>query len=207
MIFSWRLPLPGRDPFADEQTSARAMRFGLLLFLAALAMLFAATLIGFAMIRVQLALEWPRDLPALPLVLWLSTVVLLASSGTVQWAMHTMRRGDRRACNTAMMLTTLLGFVFLLMQAAAWFSWLAAITDFWAGSDAYRFALTCFYVLTGLHAAHVLGGLLPMFVITRRAFRGTYTAERHRGVELIAVYWHFLDVVWLILFASLLIGV
>ncbi|MFH1681903.1 MAG: cytochrome c oxidase subunit 3 [Candidatus Eisenbacteria bacterium] len=63
-----------------------------------------------------------------------------------------------------------------------------------------------FYMLTGLHAAHVLGGLIALAVVTARAHRGAYSAADHAGIELCARYWHFLDIVWIVLFAVLLVG-
>ena len=60
-----------------------------------------------------------------------------------------------------------------------------------------------FYVLTALHALHVLGGILPMAVVTRNALQHRYTPENHRGVTYVGMYWHFLDVAWLGLYATL----
>ena len=67
-----------------------------------------------------------------------------------------------------------------------------------------RFLLTAFYVLTGMHAVHVIGGLVPLVVITRRAFAGRDDPQ-HAGVIYTAMYWHFLDAVWLVLFVTMLI--
>jgi cytochrome c oxidase subunit III len=64
-----------------------------------------------------------------------------------------------------------------------------------------------FYFLTGLHAVHVLGGLIPMFFVTVRAARLGYTRENHRSVAYLAMYWHFLDVAWITLYLTLLWGV
>ena len=62
-----------------------------------------------------------------------------------------------------------------------------------------------FYLLTGLHALHVVGGLVPLAVTTARAWQGKYTAVAHAGVEHVALYWHFLDVIWLVLFGVLVL--
>ena len=94
--------------------------------------------------------------------------------------------------------TLALAGVFLAMQALAW-------TELWrahATIESGLYAWT-FYVLTGLHAAHVLGGLPPMVVTFRRALQGRYTADDHAGVVLCAMYWHALDVIWLLLYATL----
>ncbi|MFH0982206.1 MAG: cytochrome c oxidase subunit 3 [Planctomycetota bacterium] len=66
-----------------------------------------------------------------------------------------------------------------------------------ASTGMYMFS---FYLLTGLHGAHVIGGLVPLTVVTTKAFRGRYTRDYYPGVKYVAMYWHFLDVVWLVMF-------
>jgi heme/copper-type cytochrome/quinol oxidase subunit 3 len=60
-----------------------------------------------------------------------------------------------------------------------------------------------FYFLTALHAAHVLGGIIPMGFVTAASFRGIYVRTSHQGLHLLSMYWHFLDIVWLVLFTVL----
>ena len=93
------------------------------------------------------------------------------------------------------------GLVFLGIQAVAWVELVEQnllITD-----NLYAWT---FYVLTGLHAAHVVGGLPPMLVTCWRAMHARYGPENHRGIAYTAMYWHFLDGVWLVLYATLWIG-
>lgn len=193
-------------PFSDPRARFLAGHFGMRLFLLSLAILFAASLVGFLVIRVLTADEWPRDFPPLPRILWLSTGVLIASSVTCQWAVAGARRDRQTAVRVGMLVTTLLGFVFLALQVVAGTSWLGVVSDRWAESETFRFALASFYVLTGLHALHVVGGLVPMTIVTVRAFRGRYGPERHAGVTYCALYWHFLDVVWIVLLLSIALG-
>ena len=101
--------------------------------------------------------------------------------------------------------TLALGFAFLAVQTIAWSQWVGPTGEVLQGSNRV-FLVTSFYVLTAVHAAHVVGGLIPMTVVAVRARRGAYTADHHAGVEYCAMYWHFLDVVWVILFTLLLIG-
>ena len=69
-----------------------------------------------------------------------------------------------------------------------------------------RYLLTSFYVLTGIHAAHIVGGLIPLIIVATRATTGRYTPAYYPGVRYTAMYWHFLDVVWLTLFVTLQLG-
>jgi cytochrome c oxidase subunit 3 len=192
-------------PFGDHASRFGAGRLGLSIFLVSLAMLFAASLLGFVIIRIQTRAYWP-ELPSLPAGLWLSTIVLIVSSITMQWALSGIRAGDQRRLRIGMILTFSLGVAFLLIQTACWVKWFQTVSPFWTDSGEVRYALTNFYVLTGLHALHVIGGIIPMVIVMRHAFGGQYRTESHSGVHYIAMYWHFLDVVWIILFLTLLIG-
>ena len=174
------------------------------LFLVSLAILFASSLIGYVVIRL-LVVDDPLDLPSLPRGLWLSTLVLVASSGTMQMAVIAARRGQLKRLSRGMTATTLLGFLFLVIQALCWIQWAGPMEEALAQSP-QAYLLTSFYVLTGLHAVHVLGGLVPLMVVTSRVWAGRYSAEHHPGVIYCAMYWHFLDGVWLVLFPTIMLG-
>ena len=165
-------------------------------------MLFGATLIAFIVLRLQIGRKWP-DLPPLPRILWLSTLTILLSSATMQWGVRAIRRGRAMQLRFGMLATVVLGLAFIGMQAIAWIEWLPPAIERWADSNAWRFALMVFYVFTAVHAAHVIGGLVPMALVTSRAINGRYSPGDYAGVQYCAMYWHFLDVVWLVLFAVL----
>ncbi|MCH8805303.1 MAG: heme-copper oxidase subunit III [Planctomycetes bacterium] len=173
---------------------------GMTLFLISLGVLFAASLIGYAIIRVAADVWPPPGMPRLPRALWLSTVILLVSSGTVQWALHSARTGRQKRLRAAMLSTTLLGFLFLACQTVIWFALVAANMPMTLNLYAFLF-----YVLTGLHAAHVVAGLIPLVIVSINAFRGRYSQRSHAGLRYCAMYWHFLDGVWLVLFAVLVV--
>jgi heme/copper-type cytochrome/quinol oxidase subunit 3 len=129
-----------------------------------------------------------------------STLALLVSSFTMQRAVAAGRSGDPRQ-GGMMVVTVLLALAFLVMQGVAWAQLVRenlTITD-----NLYAWS---FYVLTGLHAAHVIGGLPPMAITTWRAMRGRYGPDNHRGIVYCAMYWHFLDAVWIVLYATLWFG-
>jgi cytochrome c oxidase subunit 3 len=173
-------------------------RLGMRLLVCALGMLFVATLTGYLAIRGEAATWPPPGVPKLPPALWISTLLIVLSSVTAQWAVRGIRRGLQAPLRNGLLLTALLGVAFLVNQSINWFALVAV--HFTAKTNLYGFL---FYLLTGLHAAHVIGGLVPLGVVTVRAWRGAYTSASHGGVEYTATYWHFLDVVWLILFAVL----
>lgn len=201
------------SPFRNAAARYAAGRMGMFLFLASLAMLFVAGLVGYGIIRIN-APAWPVDLPHLPRTLLISTALLAISSGSIQLAFSSARSRQLHRATWLMLLTLALGAAFLFMQLVAWFSWLSDVADWWAESEAYRWALTSFYVLTGIHALHVLGGLIPIAVSTvtirRRAAKAdsdeASTTVPHAGIHYCALYWHFLGIVWLVLYLVLLIG-
>jgi cytochrome c oxidase subunit 3 len=183
-----------------EHSGADVGRIGMVLFLAALSMLFGASIVAYLITRANNAAQWPPEgSPALPGVLWLSTLVILASSVTMWLTTRHQARGETVPFRRWFLLTLLLGVIFMVLQVAGWLQLAAAGAGM--GSSLYAFT---FYLLTGLHAAHVLGGVLPMAFMTRWAFAGDYDdPERGGRVRLLGVYWHYLDLVWVIMFVLL----
>lgn len=191
------------SPFEDLRERHRAGVFGMLIFIGSLAMIFAATILGVVVVRLEDGGPWPPEgLPGLPSTLAWSTLVLLFSSGTMWRADRAAVRGDAPGLARWMIATFLLALGFLGFQAAAWWELLDASLGF---SD-HLWAWTV-YVLTALHALHVLGGVGPMAFVVRRALRHGYSVEDHRGVTLVGLYWHFLGLAWLGLYGTLLWGV
>jgi cytochrome c oxidase subunit III len=172
---------------------------GFTLFLVSLGMLFAASMVGFLVIRVRADAWPPAGVPGLPVGLWIGTGILLVSSVTAHGALRSARAGNSAAVGPALAVTWALGALFLTIQIVNWLGLMAA--EMTAGSSLYGFT---FYMLTGLHGAHVIGGLIPVAVVTAKAFRGAYTADEHRGVTYAAMYWHFLDGIWLVMFLSMI---
>lgn len=172
----------------------------MLIFIASLAMIFAASILAVMVVRFDDDGVWPpAGMPALPVTLLWSTIVLLASSATQVLASRAASRGDVRGLRRWMIITLALAIAFLGMQGWAWSDLVDRGLDF----SQHLYAWT-FYFLTGLHAIHVIGGVIPMCFVTARAVRLGYTREDHRGVAYVAMYWHFLDVAWIILYLTLL---
>jgi len=134
----------------------------------------------------------------MPPILWLSTAMLLASSGTLEWSRRRIAAGDIRGLKRGLAVTAGLGAAFLIGQLAAWRS-LAVQGAYISSSPRSAF----FYLLTGAHGAHLLGGLGALGIIVWKAYAGRYGVASHAGVSVFALYWHFMALLWLYLFVLL----
>ncbi|MCS7311813.1 MAG: cytochrome c oxidase subunit 3 [Acidobacteria bacterium] len=170
-------------------------QIGLWALLVTISMLFA----GFtsAYLARRAAGEW-TPIP-LPRVLWLNTLILLASSATMEVARRTLRSWNLRALKRWLGITMVLGLAFLRGQFVAWKS-LEQQGIFLPTNPHGSF----FYLLTAVHGLHVLGGLIALGVVWFRAWRERYTPY-HPAIGLCATYWHFMDLLWVYLFVLLFI--
>ena len=193
---------PDADPPVHESQDPfrkwTAGTLGMTLLLITLGVLFAAGVAAYIIILIAKTKGPPPETFKLPGMLWVSTAVILISSATMQFALSAARRNAQAALRNSLVATFLLGVIFLISQTAAWYQ-IAGIET----TPEQRFYVVSFWFLTVLHGLHVLGGLIPLAMTTACAFRGGYTPEHHPGVSYTAMYWHFLDVVWLILFGVL----
>jgi len=182
--------------------------FGMYLFLAALTMLFGASVLVYLLMRFGVFPEEadPPPLGALsvPWPLWISTLVILASSLTIHRALDSVRHERQQRFRSALVFTLLLAVMFLLVQAP---SLGVLLVDHFAQLNAeggfQLYGLVFFLIV--VHAAHLLGGLIPLGAVTYKAHLGRYDHEHYGPVKYLAMYWHFLDAVWLIMFAMFLI--
>jgi cytochrome c oxidase subunit 3 len=172
-------------------------RIGLWLFLLSDAFVFA----GLLTVRINLlGLTRPHLNQFLGLIV---TVVLLISSFFMNRGETAMAHGDKKGFMTNTMITFVLGLVFLLGVVAV--EWPTAASEGLTPSSGAAGAV--FYMMTGMHAFHVFTGLLFILVVMNNARKDVYSAEKHWGVEAAAVYWHFVDLVWIIFYPALyLIG-
>ena len=197
---------------------AIGLRYGMILFIASEVMFFVAWFwIFFEMalfhhFRTASAIEevrmawaaWPpkgiETVSAwhLPLV---NTLTLLLSGTTVTWAHHALQTGDRKGARNGLIMTVLLGIVFTAIQA---FEYHHILTEkLFYSEEASNAGLygSSFFMATGFHGFHVLIGTIFLAVCLIRLMRGGFTPKQHFGFEAAAWYWHFVDVVWLFLFA------
>ena len=115
-------------------------------------------------------------------------------------AVQNVRAERQTRFRTALALTLLLSVAFLLLQAPGM---AALLNDHFANTTTALYGLV--FMLVIVHAAHVIGGLIPLGVITAKANQGRYDHEHHAPVKHIAMYWHFLDAVWIVMFFVLMV--
>jgi cytochrome c oxidase subunit III len=130
---------------------------------------------------------------------WLPTIntaLLLSSGVTLTIAHHALRLNQRGKTLAFMWATVILGFIFLCVQG---YEYIHAYRDLNLKLTSGAYGST-FFMLTGFHGFHVLVGMLMLLFITLRLHKGHFTPQRHFGFEGAAWYWHFVDVVWLVLY-------
>lgn len=179
---------------AAGSSSSSAAKVGLGVFLAVVASLFALFISAYA-IRMQLP-DW-RDVP-LPRVLWLNTGMLILSSVALHNARESAREGENEALKLGLLAAGVTALAFLSGQLLAW-RLLTAEGYFLASNSANAF----FYVLTGIHGLHLLGGLIALGRTMAKAWRGIAPERLQLSLDLCATYWHFLLLVWLVLLSIL----
>jgi cytochrome c oxidase subunit 3 len=182
--------------FTDERavrgTSSPVM--GMVLFVAGEAMFFAALFAAYFAARAA-APVWPParfgalDIP-IPAAL---TAILVSSSVVLQFGVRAIRRGQMVTFERLLGLTILLGLAFLALQGYDY-----AQLEFGIKGGIYP---SLFYVMTGLHMAHVVGGVVLLSIVAAQSATGQISVQRHEPVEAATIYWHFVDVVWLCLFS------
>lgn len=192
---------PDRGHASSAGASARpvdAGALGMVAFIAALTMFFGASVVIYLIMR-HTHQPWPpRGFPALPSSLWLSTLAIVFSSITIHGAVLAAQRDDTVGLRRNLVATLILGIGFLGLQVYAWHKiWTQVAVE----ADRASSYLKMFYVLTGLHAVHVLGGLVPLVIVTLNAYRDMYGRKKNAGIRYTATYWHFLDAVWCVVFA------
>jgi cytochrome c oxidase subunit III len=183
-------------PIAHQSSRVTAVVLGMFLFIASEVMLFGSFFTAYFFVRVvNEAPEWPPAGFHLPVfVAGVNTAILLTSSFTMHWALQSIKRGNRAGMQAGLVLTLAMGLTFLLTQFIEY-----ARIGFTPHDTAFG---SVFFGLTGLHGAHVFVGLTILTIVTIRAFRGHYTPEHHHGVEVPGIYWHFVDVMWIVVYTT-----
>jgi cytochrome c oxidase subunit III len=185
-------------PPAHQSSRVDSRVLGMLLFIASEIMLFGAFFTAYFFVRVVHDIDWPPEAFHLPkFVAGVNTAILVTSSFTIHWALQSIKRDDRSGLRAGLFLTLALGLVFLLTQVREY-----SRVGFAPADGAFG---TIFYGLTGLHGAHVFVGLTLLTVATVRAFRGHFSAAHHHGVEIPGIYWHFVDVMWIVVYVTIYI--
>jgi len=183
--------------------------------------IFGCFLLSYMTARISTRVPWPNPSEVfalriggsdIPLILIaIMTFVLISSSGTMAMAVNFGYRHDRRKTAILMLLTAALGATFVGMQA---FEWTKLITEGvrpWGNPwGAAQFG-SCFFMITGFHGTHVTIGVIFLIIVARKVWRGDYDTGRrgfftsrtgrYENVEIMGLYWHFVDLVWVFIFA------
>ena len=185
-------------PPANVSSRVDSRLLGIYIFIASEIMLFGSFFTALFFARVIVGADvWPPEGFHLPVYLALvNTVILVTSSFTMHWALQSVKRNYRAGLIAGLTLTFLLGLTFLLIQAREY-------SRIGFGPGDHAFAST-FFGLTGLHGAHVFIGLTLLAFALVRAIRGHFgpDAHDHLGVEIPGIYWHFVDVMWIIVYVT-----
>ncbi|NBC11356.1 MAG: hypothetical protein GVY24_06410 [Planctomycetes bacterium] len=194
----------GRDAYRPPLPTARRLgTFGIVLFLISLSMLFLFSLIGYVVYRLHLADAGSvKHLPLgeldLPLYLWLSTLIIVVSSAILHYAGISVAHERQGAFRKAIAATAALAVLFLIVQVPA-LADLYTSVELAGGEGSPLPRLVMMLII--LHAIHVVGGIVPLGVIAAKARRGAYDHEHHHPITHFALYWHFLGVVWIVMFS------
>jgi len=163
--------------------------------LTAIIMLFAG--LSSAYIVLRGVPEWQNI--TVPRVVWGSTLILMASSVAIEFARQAVRKNQTAGLKQWMAVSGILGIAFLIGQFVAWRQLVAAGVYL-----ATTLHSSFFYVLTGAHALHLFGGLVGLAYVLQKAFANKLTATNHEPLRAFALYWHFMDVVWIYCFVLLI---
>lgn len=184
---------------SDQPAPTGVGTLGMKLFIASLSFIFAASILLYVLLLAPVESPTIEYLPAIAAGVFVSTVLILASSVTLRRGNQAIRAGRCDDLATWLRRTLWLGYGFGAVQTANWILVWVAVDPFSSGNRHAGF----FIVLTIVHALHVVGGIVRLVQITRRAQAGEFSAERHEPVTNMAMYWHFLDVVWLLLVVAI----
>src|SRR5438105_1785872 len=188
-------------PTAHQSSRVDARVLGMLLFIASETMLFGSFFTAYFFVRVvnpSAPSTWPPPPFHFPVfVAGVNTAILVTSSFTMHWALQSIKRGNRPGFLAGMTLTFLMGLAFLSTQVIEYLH-----VGFNTSDGAFA---SVFFGLTGLHGAHVFIGLTLLAMVLVRSFRGHFSSAEHRGVNVPGIYWHFVDVMWIVVYFTVYI--
>ncbi|MGB3391784.1 MAG: heme-copper oxidase subunit III family protein [Pseudaminobacter sp.] len=210
--------------WASDQRTFKNVSWGkamMWIFLLSDTFVFGCFLLSYMTARMSTAVPWPNPSEvfglhvggvSVPLLLIaIMTFVLISSSGTMAMAVNYGYRRQRRKTATLMLVTAVLGAMFVGMQAFEWTKLISEGVRPWSNPwGAEQFGAT-FFMITGFHGTHVTIGVIFLIIIARKVLRGDYDTERpgfftsrkgnYESVEIMGLYWHFVDLVWVFIFA------
>ena len=202
-----------QDWSSDKQTFhapwGKAMMW---IFLLSDTFIFSCFLIAYMKVRITTTVPWPNPsevfaleafgYPVPLLLIAIMTFILITSSGTMAMAVNFGYRKNRKVVVWLMTITALLGVSFVGMQVFEWSKLIAEGVRPWGNPFGAAQFGSCFFMITGFHGLHVTGGVIYLFCIVFKVYRGDYDrANNYEQVEIVGLYWHFVDLVWVFIFA------
>ena len=189
------LPATTHEPESAHDGNANR-KFGIWLFLSSELLIFCGLIVAFLVVKAQ-AEKWPKLTEGTPFFLvTLNTFILLASSYTVVKAIQAAQRNNNKRLSLFILISGVLGLMFIAGQAVEYTNLFSEGFGF-KEDDPFG---TAFFILTGLHGLHVLAGVIWATLVASRARAGAYTAANYTSVEMFGLYWHFVDLVWVLIF-------
>jgi len=183
----------------NSENRLAVARIGMMIFLLTEAMMFITLIAAYVVLRFG-SLSWPSPgTPHLPVVITsINTVILLASSFFLHQACQKIKNSDQKGLTAGLAWTVILGSVFLIIQGYEWLHLIGKGLTLKNGAFA-----SCFFTITGFHGLHVLIGVLVLAVLLILSRKGKFSRDSRSPVVVGGMYWHFVDIVWIGIFASL----
>lgn len=178
--------------------SMEPKKFAMWLFIVTVCMLFAAWTSAYIVKRAEAG--WTEIV--IPDQFWINSVIIVISSFTMVWAQRSAKRDNLEMLKLALSITTILGVAFLVGQWISWGKLVAMNEHFTGGNVSHSFL----YVLTGIHGLHIIGGIVFLLIVLFSTFKYQVHSKNMLRLQLCATFWHFLGVLWLYLFAFLLLN-
>jgi cytochrome c oxidase subunit III len=198
-----------REQFATPKQQRESASAGMWVFIITEVMLFGGLFTAFTVYRHSYTLAFDRGSADMEHVLGaVNTVVLICSSFTMALAVYSAELGKRKLLSLFLVLTMIIGAVFLGIKFTEYYFHYQdhKAPGFWfeeagPGAGHVQMFFVFYFIMTGLHATHMLIGEGVLLVLLIRSLTGTFTAEYHTPVEIGGLYWHFVDIVWVFLYA------
>ena len=187
------MEIASRMPVGTGEARLSMGWWGMWCLIATEAALFAYLLFGYFYLASQAHGPWVPELPKLKVALP-NTIILIASSFVLYWGERGIKQGNHVRLRIALLATLVMGLVFVGLQGLEWHN-----KKFQLDDSAYA---SSYFVTTGFHVSHVVVGLAVIAMLLVWALMGKFSAHRHAAVTIGALYWHFVDVVWLGVFTT-----
>jgi cytochrome c oxidase subunit 3 len=184
----------------EEHQSRTARSYKLLLLFAIISMIMMFAGLTSAFVVSKSRVDWLKDFQ-LPTAFFYSTIVIIGCSVTFHLAKKAIQKDNQKATTSFLLATLALGILFVVLQFVG-FGQIVANGYYFTGAES-SITTTFLYIVTVVHLAHLAGGLIALLIIIFNQFKGKYNSTQTLGIELGAMYWHFLDLLWVYLFLFL----